>query len=819
MANKNFRVKHGLEVAGSATVDNDLTVTGNLTVNGTTTTLNTETLAVEDNIVVLNSTVTGTPTTNAGIEIERGDSTNSALTWDETADKWYQNRAGTSTVIPVSTSELSESGNLYYTDERARDALSAGTGVSYDSGTGVISIGQAVGTTDDVTFDTVDANITDDNYVLGQLIATRNTAYTPPTSALTTVAGSNGIVVASSSGGAGYGASIAIRNHSGDTTAGLNTSAALQQSGASGTSTSPGGVSTNQVLGTLNFDGYTAGTSNNYASQIATANQGAGTSAINPIQAQFYARQAFTNSTTVTTAVTGASGTGTTATLTFTAQNTGPYFVGQTVTVAGMTPSGYNGTYVLTAVSTSSISYANATTGFTSGGTIGAANTVTAAGTGFRIRGYANSTNLTVPNRFNFIDLTASAATFKSDAYTFANSVITGGTLTATNYLTMGSTGITAGNVDNVTIFVRTSGANTGTRPVAFLKNTQTATAAPATNDGASFRLQAQGSNGTAYHLAQFSAVYNSGGDTAFTADIANGDQTGSTMTTVQPFASRLSGTTIKATASPTATAGGNTLNEIANFGASSTLLKNATTTATYASIGSTGQTFTSSGRMNIIRTTPGTGILLRQQTANADPANNDEMDFRLGVAGTSTSSDWARFDGTYKSSGDHEIGMSVSTDSFSTDTDKIYVGSRASTKIRATPAGGGTASDIMEITDAKILNNRPHRSAVTTATIARGSTYTPAVGVNNFIELTLTAGTDPTYIDVDNLTVAGEGGHQAILVYNNSGTSIGNGDLVIRNNGTQINDLQNTVASGARVIFTVYCVGNYASCEYMTAA
>ena len=44
MANKNFRVKHGLEVAGSATVDADLTVTGNLTVNGTTTTLNTETL-------------------------------------------------------------------------------------------------------------------------------------------------------------------------------------------------------------------------------------------------------------------------------------------------------------------------------------------------------------------------------------------------------------------------------------------------------------------------------------------------------------------------------------------------------------------------------------------------------------------------------------------------------------------------------------------------------------------------------------------------------------------------------------------------------
>ena len=123
------------------------------------------------------------------------------------------------------------------------------------------------------------------------------------------------------------------------------------------------------------------------------------------------------------------------------------------------------------------------------------------------------------------------------------------------------------------------------------------------------------------------------------------------------------------------------------------------------------------------------------------------------------------------------------------------------------------------DISNTKILNNRPHRSAVTTHSMARGSTYTPAVGVNNYIEVTLTAGTDPTYIDVDNLTVAGEGGHQAILVYNNSGSSVGNGDLVIRNNGTAINEIQNTIADGARVIFTVYCIGNYASCEYMTAA
>ena len=85
----------GQDVSTSASVTflkvettGDVVVGGNLTVNGTTTTLNTETLAVEDNIVVLNSNVTGSPSTNAGIEVERGDSTNVSLRWNESTDKW-----------------------------------------------------------------------------------------------------------------------------------------------------------------------------------------------------------------------------------------------------------------------------------------------------------------------------------------------------------------------------------------------------------------------------------------------------------------------------------------------------------------------------------------------------------------------------------------------------------------------------------------------------------------------------------------------------------------------------------------------------------
>lgn len=76
------------------TVDN-LTVSGDLTVNGTTTTLNTETLAVEDNIITLNSNVSGAPSANAGIEIERGSASNVLIRWNETTDTWQLTEDGT----------------------------------------------------------------------------------------------------------------------------------------------------------------------------------------------------------------------------------------------------------------------------------------------------------------------------------------------------------------------------------------------------------------------------------------------------------------------------------------------------------------------------------------------------------------------------------------------------------------------------------------------------------------------------------------------------------------------------------------------------
>jgi len=81
--------------SGNTTVNNNLIVTGNLTVEGTTTTLNTATLEVEDNIVLLNKGVTGSPALDAGLEVERGTSANVSILWNEASDLWTLTNDGT----------------------------------------------------------------------------------------------------------------------------------------------------------------------------------------------------------------------------------------------------------------------------------------------------------------------------------------------------------------------------------------------------------------------------------------------------------------------------------------------------------------------------------------------------------------------------------------------------------------------------------------------------------------------------------------------------------------------------------------------------
>ncbi len=86
-----FRVGHT-----ATTVAGNLIVSGDFTVNGTTTTVNTTEMTVSDNIITLNSDVTGAPSQNAGIEVERGSSDNVSIRWNETSDQWEFTNDGAS---------------------------------------------------------------------------------------------------------------------------------------------------------------------------------------------------------------------------------------------------------------------------------------------------------------------------------------------------------------------------------------------------------------------------------------------------------------------------------------------------------------------------------------------------------------------------------------------------------------------------------------------------------------------------------------------------------------------------------------------------
>ena len=129
-------------------VTGDTTLDGNLTVSGTTTTVNTATLDVADNQITLNSDVTGAPSENAGISVNRGSSTDKTLLWDESSDKWTVGSetlvAGTfegnvtgnvtgqvSTLTNHSTDDLSEgSTNKYFSGKTTAD-LSENTNLYY----------------------------------------------------------------------------------------------------------------------------------------------------------------------------------------------------------------------------------------------------------------------------------------------------------------------------------------------------------------------------------------------------------------------------------------------------------------------------------------------------------------------------------------------------------------------------------------------------------------------------------------------------------------------------------------------------------------
>jgi len=77
------------------TIAGDLTINGNLDVQGSINSISTTEVNIVDNKVVLNTNVTGAPSADAGLKVNRGTSADVELLWNETADQWTLTNDGT----------------------------------------------------------------------------------------------------------------------------------------------------------------------------------------------------------------------------------------------------------------------------------------------------------------------------------------------------------------------------------------------------------------------------------------------------------------------------------------------------------------------------------------------------------------------------------------------------------------------------------------------------------------------------------------------------------------------------------------------------
>jgi hypothetical protein len=133
-------------IAGAKTYSNDATFNGNVTISGTQTIVNSQITSLADSVIELNRDASGTPSEDAGLQVNRGSSADVNLIWDESEGYWsFTNDGSTNFKIATETDDLVEgSSNLYHTSARARAAVSVtdagGDGsLAYNSGTGVLT--------------------------------------------------------------------------------------------------------------------------------------------------------------------------------------------------------------------------------------------------------------------------------------------------------------------------------------------------------------------------------------------------------------------------------------------------------------------------------------------------------------------------------------------------------------------------------------------------------------------------------------------------------------------------------------------------------
>lgn len=121
------------ELDGNVIINHDLLVYGSFSVLGTSSTINTINLTVQDPIILLASTQSGSPTLDSGFFINRGTGATQAFIWDESADEFtfIQTNDPSTALGNISISS--------YANIRASGATLSQLYVSGDSGVGTIA--------------------------------------------------------------------------------------------------------------------------------------------------------------------------------------------------------------------------------------------------------------------------------------------------------------------------------------------------------------------------------------------------------------------------------------------------------------------------------------------------------------------------------------------------------------------------------------------------------------------------------------------------------------------------------------------------------
>jgi hypothetical protein len=113
---------------GETVASGDLTITGDLTVQGTTTAIDTQTLLIEDNLITINSSQTGTPATSmvGGIEVERGDELSYRFIFEELTDTFKIGEQGSLQSVATREDAPTTNGLAFWDDANNRFDTAAG---------------------------------------------------------------------------------------------------------------------------------------------------------------------------------------------------------------------------------------------------------------------------------------------------------------------------------------------------------------------------------------------------------------------------------------------------------------------------------------------------------------------------------------------------------------------------------------------------------------------------------------------------------------------------------------------------------------------